>query len=220
MTPRDVVILQWIGEQYAVSLDQVQRLMGRMPGKETKQTGQVTLATAERRVKRWMELDLVEREKKFLNEPAWVWLTKTGLSLLAHKYRYLSPSLNIRNHFYWVNRTRLFAEGYYAEKSIPIQWRSERTLRNEMGKDEATKNIHVPDAEIVTSEEVVAIEIELTQKSTNRLKGILRELARRYTRVLYFAEGNLENFVKRQLETLADSEQQKFEVYRLEETVR
>lgn len=219
LTQRDIVVLQWIGEQYAASLDQVQRLLGRMPGKETKHIGVVTLATAERRVKRWMELDLVEREKKFMNEPAWVWLTRTGLSLLDGEYRYLNPSLNTRLHRYWVNQTRLFTEAYYAEKSIPIQWRSERMLRNEWGRDETMKNRHVPDAEIVTPEEVVALEVELTQKTMSRLREILQELAERYSRVLYFANNGTESFLTGQITTLADVEQQKFEVYPLEETV-
>lgn len=49
------------------------------------------------------------------------------------------------------------------------------------------KGGHVVDAEIVLDEGVVAIEVELTSKSTARRTSIMAELAKGYATVWYFA---------------------------------
>jgi hypothetical protein len=45
-TPRDLLVLNWIGDQYTVRLDQVGVLLGRAAQRTTQETGRVQLTTA------------------------------------------------------------------------------------------------------------------------------------------------------------------------------
>src|SRR5579859_4846948 len=59
---RDRVVLPWIAEQYAVGIDQVRELLGRMPGRggrPVSPTG-LTMSAVLQVVDRWVTLGLVE----------------------------------------------------------------------------------------------------------------------------------------------------------------
>ena len=216
MTERDVEVLGWIGEQYGATVDQIRRLLGRRPGKPTKEAGLVTAVTAERRVKCWQALGLVEREKLFMNRPAWVWLTRQGLSLLEGEYRYLRPKLAMLEHTEQVNEVRLHIEGRQAVRGREMTWRSQRRLKNEWGREAVGKGRHMPDAEFVTGKGVVAVEVELTQKTARRIKPILIRLSHEYDAIWYFCNATTGSFINRQIAGLEKEElTRKFRVYRL-----
>ena len=218
ITERDRLVLNWVGEMYAIRIDLLCYLLGRRPGKKTIEQGKVSLKTTERRVKVWADKDgLVERKKIFYSEPAWIWLSKKGLSLLEYDYRFLKPKLVRLKHIHAVNQVRLFLE----QQNQDLVWHSERRLKFEFARDDRTKKRKVPDAEIVTDNTRTAIEIELTPKTAQRTKEVLLKLATspRYDKIWYFAEPSSYKVLAGQIPNLSKKNQTKFELYHLAENV-
>ncbi len=106
-------------------------------------------------------------------------------------------------------------ERWGQENNKQIECRSERQLRYEWGREETTKDKHVPDAEIVIDGNLVALEVELTQKSHKRIQQILRELLRNYGSIWYCTTQGTEGFIKRQKDQLSQEHQERLIVYRL-----
>lgn len=182
---RDLASLRWIGEQYAVRLDTLQDLLGRLAAQSTKEPDRVQESTARRVVARWEQEKLVGRRKFFFAEPDWIWLTGRGLHQMDLPYKSWTPKVSQLNHLHDVNGVRLRVEQNYAEKAA---WRGERTLRLQYRK---RSGWHVPDAEVVTQAgAVIAVEVELTQKSRARVDEIVRRLTDQYDRVWYFVNAS------------------------------
>lgn len=207
LTDRDLLTLRWIGEQYAVRLDILQRLLGRDTQQVTKEPGIVTESTARRVIGRWKAEGLVESRKFFFGKPEWVWLTTDGLSQMNLQYRTWSPKVSTLNHFHGVNQVRLRIEKNYEES---FTWRSERALRRAYRDD---KGVHVPDAELLHEAGVIGIEVELTQKSQQRLSDIMEKLAHQYEQVWYFVNQMTEQAVRA---AIADFGEGKFHLYDME----
>ena len=207
LTDRDLLVLKWIGEQYAARLDILQLLLGRDAEQPTKIPGVVTESTARRVVSRWKAEGLVESRRFFFGKPEWVWLTPTGLSQMDLAYRSWSPKVSTLNHFHSVNQVRLRIEKGYEESFV---WRSERTLRR-LYRD--NKGIHVPDAELLHEAGVIGIEVELTQKSQQRIRDIVDKLAHQYEQVWYFVNQTTEQAVRAEV---AHFDEGKFHLYDIE----
>jgi hypothetical protein len=175
-------MLSWIGDQYAVTTEQIRFLMGRLAQGPTKEAGLVRLPAVERRMQRLAQIGLIEREKIFFNQPAWIYLTTKGLRLMSQPYRYLQPSQF--EHIEAVNEVRLHIEQVLARRSTAC-WRSERRLRYEWSFEEKKKTRHIPDAEIM-GDRRIAIEVELSRKAETRLRRILNELASHYDSIRYY----------------------------------
>src|SRR4051812_37713351 len=82
LTERDRYVLSWIGDQYGVRLDTLQKLLGRSPGGSQhapKVSGMIAQSNVYRIIRRWETLGLVEYQKFWDDTPGWVWLTATGL---------------------------------------------------------------------------------------------------------------------------------------------
>lgn len=181
LTPRDRTVLRWIGEQYAVRLDTLGVLLGRDATQPTLTPGCVARSTVRRVIARWRRAGLVSTRKFFFGEPAWVWLTTRGLRQLDFGYRPCTPKAGLLDHLHMVNQVRLRVEAHYTEAT---DWRSERFLRREYGRNRRT---HIPDAEIVTNQDaVIGVEVELTQKSRRRAQEIAHKLAHRYDCIWFF----------------------------------
>jgi hypothetical protein len=181
LNPRDLGILHWIGEQYAVRLDSLQQLLGRQAEHATQVPGRVQVSTARRVLERWQGARLVVARKYLYHEPAWITLTGFGLRQLDLPYKVWSPKVGVLAHVHAVNRIRL-----HTERSYPAfhHWCSERHLRHtHRGKG----GWHTPDGEIVTQDgQTLAVEIERTLKSRPRLAQIVGALAQQYVRVWCF----------------------------------
>jgi hypothetical protein len=175
-------MLSWIGDQYAVTTEHIRFLMGRLAQAPTKEAGLVRLPAVERRMQRLAQIGLIEREKIFFNQPAWIYLTTKGLRLMSQPYRYLQPSQF--EHIEAVNEVRLHIEQVLARRST-AGWRSERRLRYEWSFEEKKKTRHIPDAEIM-GDRRIAIEVELSRKAETRLRRILNELASHYDSIRYY----------------------------------
>ncbi len=169
----------WIGDQYAVRLDTLQELLGRDTRQPTKDDGYVSASTARRVVARWQQEGLADARKYFYRQPEWVWLTRQGLVQMNLNYSNWSPSVGILNHLHDLNRVRIRIEDQFTE----CYWRSERDLRREHRTD---KRFHIADGEVHLNGQVIAVEVELTQKSMSRVTDIIRRLSHQYDRIWYF----------------------------------
>jgi hypothetical protein len=117
-----------------------------------------------------------------VNEPFWVWLTPRGLRELELPYKRYEPSLARLDHLWVINAVRLLLE----EQLPDATWESERTLRATLTYRKGDLLPHLPDAELVSGKETIGIEIELTPKKPQELRGLLEDLTTRYHQVWYY----------------------------------
>ncbi len=211
LTPRDLQILQWIGEQFAIRFDHLQLLTGKyseVPS-AVSETGLSYKATY-RITSRWVKAGLVERKRIFMNEPAWIWLTAKGLQMVGLDLDSRPPALTRLAHIHAVNAVRLYVETRVGDEA---RWISEREANALRKRDK--KKRHLVDGELEYQDGVVVgIEVELTQKRYARLNSILRELKRDYGSVWYFSAPECYNAVKNAVERIPEH-QETFILYRL-----
>lgn len=218
---RDIKALEWIAQQYAVTIDHLAILLARQiePGqyKQTpKEAGRLTEKRVMAIIKRWEQLGLIEKKWIIHGEPCWVWLTNEGLRVVQEQIgelRPYAPTPGKLNHLYQVNVTRLFVEA----KRPDAEWIGEREIRSNQ-KVQPGKRLHTPDAIVKTNNHTIALEIELTTKTYDRLDKILLELALNadYYTVWYFCKGRAYTIVKTSIEKMRETHRNKFVVYNLD----
>jgi len=208
LTDRDLWVLRWIGEQYAMRMDQLGRLLGSKPGAATSVDGVLSERRTRRIVERWRRAGLVETRKILYAEPGWVWLSRAGLRAVDLQVKYLSPRPMWLSHVFWCAevRRRLEADG-------DVEWRSERLLYN--GGSTVDPH-HLPDAEVMFDGVTVAIEVELTPKHRRRLVDIVAWHSDDYPRVRYYVSPAAERGVRRAIEKLTSDRQERFDVIPLD----
>lgn len=177
-TERDLTVLPWIGEQYAVRFDQLQVLLSRQLLGVTKEAGQVAASTVHARVARWKEAGLVQTAALLQGEPGWVWLTRKGLRQAGLDYPLWQVSLSSHlDHLFACNAARLWVEARKPE----AEWRSERTLRSEQAWTHAGIRLgHRPSAELVRERDTVAVEVAGVVEQAQRVREALPDLLARY----------------------------------------
>ena len=211
LNPRDLEVLRWIGEQYAVRLDTLQVLLGRQAQQKTNVENLITESSARRVLDRWKQEKLVAGRKILAGETEWVWLTPHGLRHMDLPYKPKEPSVSQLLHLHLVNQIRLKAEIQYKELHY---WCGERQLRHEHSHN---PKFHVPDGELIrTDSQVVAIEIERTLKTRSRIAEIVEQLDKQYGTVWYFVTPETHTAVKEA--TAYDPH--KFRLYDLENFVK
>ena len=181
-TPRDLALLRWAADQFAVNTEQLKILMNRWKRSHEPQWGGESLSdeTIRWQIKRWRRAGWVESRTLLAGEPPWVWLSKGGLEALGLDYPAYEPAVGRLSHIYHVNSVRLYIEKRLGDE---VRWISERqinTERKEQGKR------HLVDGEAIYQGRVIGVEVEQTQKSRRRLASIVRELRRDYSAVWYF----------------------------------
>ena len=177
---RDMEVLGWLGEQYGARTDQLEVLMGCGP------------RTVQRTVARLRGSGLVRAERMIVGEPAWVTPTSAGMAACGSGFGVWRPRIGLLAHVAAVNDVRLHIQG----RAPGTEWIPERVLAKERGAGE-----HLPDGVAITENRRVAIEVELTVKSRERVTAILDELTSRFDAVLYFCAAG----PHRQLTELAES---------------
>jgi hypothetical protein len=177
---RDLEVLAWLGEQYGAQADQLEVLMGCGP------------RTVQRTVARLRAAGLVRTERMIVGEPAWVTPTGAGIAVCGSGFGVWRPRIGLLSHVAAVNDVRLHIQG----RAPGTGWVPERVLARERRSGE-----HLPDGVAITEGRRVAIEVELTVKSRERVTAILDELTSRYVAVLYFCAAG----PHRQLSELAES---------------
>ena len=162
---RDLEMLGWLAEQYGARADQLEVLMGCGP------------RTVQRTVARLRSAGLVRSERMIVGEPAWVTPTSAGMAVCGSGFGVWRPRIGLLSHVAAVNDVRLHIQG----RAPGTEWVPERVLAKERRAGE-----HLPDGVAITEGRRVAIEVELTVKSRERVTAILDELAGRFDAVLYF----------------------------------
>jgi len=173
VSERDVELLGLIGEQYAVTLDQLARLIGR------------TYRTARGLRDRWCDAGWTQSAKLAVDLPPFVWLTRRGSKVAQSPFRTWEANPGLASHIEAVSNVRLLLE-----RELRLgAWECERVLAQSM-RSRSEARVHLPDAVLVTPTRI-AIEVELTLKSRARLDAIVRDLGETYPRVWYFAAPRL-----------------------------
>lgn len=209
LTDRDLWALRWIGEQYAVRMDQLARLLGSQPGGETSVEGTLSERRTRRIVERWTQAKLVETRKILYAEPGWVWLSRAGLRAVGLQVKYLVPRPMWLNHVFWCGEVRRHLEAVGDDS----EWRSERLL---YAFGSAFNPHHLPDAELTVGNATVAIEVELTPKHLKRLVDIVAWHTHDYEQTRYYAAPAAERGVHRAIEKLTREQQQRIQVIPLD----
>lgn len=163
---RDLEVLRWVCEQYGARTDQLEVLLGTGP------------RSVQRLLVRLRDAGLVVTRRVLVGEAAWVIPTRAGLRAAGQGFGVWQLRLGGLMHVAAVNHVRL----HIGERSAESEWVCERTLARERGPGE-----HLADAVVITEDgRRVAIEVELTVKSRQRVRLILDDLSARHDAVLYF----------------------------------
>jgi len=158
-----------IAEQYAITLEQLARLIGR------------SYRTARGLRDRWCNAGWAQSARLAVDLPPFVWLTGSGSRLVRSPYRTWSPHPGLATHIEAVTETRL-----PLERELQIgEWECERALA-QRAPSRSENRPHLPDAVLLCPERV-AVEVELNLKSRTRLETIVEELSLNYDSVWYFA---------------------------------
>lgn len=201
-TERDLYLLRWVAEQYAVRVDLLRQLVGAYRGAPVSESAIKWL------VARWERAGWVKRQKLLAGQPQWVWLSRRGVRELAVPFPYLKPGVGRLEHIHHAGRVRAFVE----RKRPEARWVSERHANIARRKRRA----HRVDGEVRLGDARIAIEVELSQKSRRRLRAILTELQRDYDTAWYFVSPSAEGPVRRAMGRIAGG-RDSFAVYRLED---
>jgi hypothetical protein len=162
---RDLLLLGWLGEQYGARVDQIEVLLGCGP------------RSVQRTLARLRAAGLLETRRLLVGEPAWVFPTRRGLRVTGDGFALWRPRLGLLTHVAASNDVRL----HIGQVSPESEWVCERVLARERQPEE-----HLPDAVVLTDGRRVAIEVELTVKSSRRTTAIVDELTGRFDAVVYF----------------------------------
>lgn len=223
-TERDVYVLAWISEQYAVRFDQIQKLLARFPDKDKPfRNGKFPAATTVRdQLARWKAAGWIEYERALGAGNSWAWATKKGLGMvdLDEIYKARRPADTRIKHCFAVNNVRLWMDRRYT-------WISERRLRSEIVVKKGEKIGAIPDAMIVHPKQGrVAIEVQISPLKPAEMFVKVRNLVREYhstaetigyeakypTIWFYVPSEGLKDAVEEAIEGLRDDEQKRVSV--------
>ena len=168
---RDAGALVFAADMYGVQLDQLAALLG----------GSARAAQAA--ASRWKDLGYAETARLGPG-PAWLWVTRAGLTACGLRYTAARPGLSRLAHTRAVTEVRLALESAETYQAARAFWRTERRIRSRHG---VGVRQHLPDGEVhwpdgsglAWAGECWAIEAELTPKTLARTASIMRELLAR-----------------------------------------
>jgi hypothetical protein len=223
LTLRDRMCFIWIAMQYAVRLDQLQRLLYRYTPEADRyklrsDIDYVSLDRVYKWIKKHTGLGFIEKDTILHHDQAWIWLTRAGLREVQLSFNYSgAPSSSRLSHLYSINQVRLAVEA----KRPGDEWKSERQIRKEgtaAAKGETKE--HTPDALLTNAMngKVTALEIEVHAKTDDELEEDLRELAIFYKSVWYFTTSTTRRQVEKILaEQFEPAMQKPFVLYDLKD---
>jgi len=173
VSERDQELLSLVAEQYAVTLDQLARLIGR------------THRTARGLRDRWCNAGWTRSAKLAVQLPPFVWLTSRGSQVAQSSFRTWEPNQGLASHIEAVTNVRLLLE-----RELRLgTWECERAVAQSFASRSEVR-AHLPDG-VLAGPQRIAIEVELTLKSRARLDAIVRDLGESYEQVWYFATPRL-----------------------------
>jgi hypothetical protein len=195
MTARDLAVLRFIGEQYAVRADVAAVLLARLA---PERIGQLSRRTVRQRLSRWEQAGWVLRRRMLGH--TWVLPTRAGLRLTGLEFDPWEPSATRLAHHHAVAVVRL------AREPIPGQggWVCERELWRRRGKAgwhlaDAALPVPVPAGWQGIDQAWELVEVELTQKARPRVLAALKTRPPHTARVTYYVPPELHAAVSAQL---------------------
>jgi hypothetical protein len=175
---RDLWVLRWIAEMYAIRFDQLRQLLSREPGaRNGKNPGPegLTASAVNQVVDRWQESPALVEYERIYRGPGWIWLTPYAEKLLGLPYARHHLRASRLTHKYYINLVRLD----YEARHPGAVWTSERAFLAQLPQRGQGEDIpHVPDGIIILEDGrgSVVVEIELSPKDDAELDAILFEL--------------------------------------------
>jgi hypothetical protein len=216
LTPRDLICLTWIAMQYAIRLDQLQRLLFRLTPEQDRHklkpgVDRLSLDRTYEIIAKWQALGLIEKQIILHGDRLWIWASHEGLRVCQLPFTSSGKPASVRlPHLFYINQVRLYIE----DKRPGDLWTSERQIRRDAGAPTKGEDLpHLPDAILTaTTGKVTALEIERSSKTEDELLADLRELAVTYKSIWYFTT----TATKRQLEVvLAEMSEEMRKPFRL-----
>jgi hypothetical protein len=167
---RNADALVFAADMYGVQLDQLAALTG----------GERSARAA---AARWRELGYAD-SARLGPGPAWLWVTRAGLTACGVTYPPTRPALSRLAHIRAVTAVRIALEATSGYGVAGAFWRCERRIRSRHG---VGLRQHLPDAEVhwpdgtavAWAGECWAVEAELTPKTVARTVAIMREILHR-----------------------------------------
>jgi hypothetical protein len=198
VTSRDVAALRFVGEQYAVRLDVLAVLLGRLSPGEPSNGAVLGERTLRRRLSRWEQAGWIERRR--LLGHTWVLPTRAGLRLAGLEFDCWEPAASRLAHHQAVAVVRL------AREPVPGAggWVCERELWRRRGK----AGWHLADGALPApipagwqgiEQAWELVEVELHQKARPRLLAALKTRAPHTARITYYVPTALHAALSAQL---------------------
>lgn len=222
LTPRDIICLTWIAMQYAIRLDQLQRLLFRYTPEQDRSklkpgSDRLSLDRTYEIIGKWLALGYIEKGGILDGDKRWMWVSREGLRLCKLPFTYSGkPAPSRVPHLFFINQIRLAVE----QKRPDDVWTSERQIRKDAGAPtKGESQPHLPDA-ILTSmskSKITAIEIEKSSKTESELLDDLRELAVTYKSIWYFATSATKRQLEARLAEFTEEMRKPFRIYPLVE---
>ncbi len=222
LTPRDIICLTWIAMQYAIRLDQLQRLLFRYTPEQDRHklkpgADRLSLDRTYELVSKWLSLGYIEKGGVLHGDKRWIWASREGMRLCQLPFTSSGkPAPGRVSHLFFINQVRLAVE----QKRPGDMWTSERQIRRDAGAAAKGESLpHLPDAVLtnMTNGKVTALEIEKTSKTESELLDDLRELAVSYKSVWYFATSTTLRQLESRLADFTEEMRKPFRLYPLME---
>jgi hypothetical protein len=206
--------------QYAIRLDQLQRLLFRhtpeadryklKPGAD-----RLSLDRTYEMIARWLSWGYIEKGGILHHDKLWIWVSRAGRRACHLPFSTSGkPAPGRVPHLFYINQVRLYIE----EKRPDDLWTSERQIRRTAGAPTKGEDLpHLPDATLtnMSNGKVTALEIERSSKAEDELIHDLRELAASYKSVWYFASSVTNRQVEARLEEFTPEMRKPFRMYSL-----
>src|SRR5215210_9183100 len=96
LTDRDLYCLRWIGEQYIVRFDTLQKLLGRDPknlNDNAPHNGVLSERNTRKVMRRWLDAGFITYKKIFVAERGYLWLTPLGMKAAKLNYKLYLPAV-------------------------------------------------------------------------------------------------------------------------------
>ena len=169
---RDGRLLRIVGEQYAITVQQLAGLLGR-----TQRNGRWLRD-------RWLRAGWIESHPFGWHGPSFLWLTGKGIRVCDSPYRRWRPNTAMLAHIEAVTDVRLLL----AHELRLGRWTCERALA-QASPSRSVQRPHLPDGLLDLPDGPVAVEVELSSKSraqissrTAAFKALESSMARRSLR--------------------------------------
>jgi hypothetical protein len=174
VTERDLRLLAWVGQQYALRFDHLQYMEG------------LSYHAATWVLRRWERAGWAEYAPIIAREPRWVWLTRSGVQLVNLGYARWEPTPGKLAHIQAVNTVRLHLETEHPDGT----WTCERTLRLDYQWAEAgTEQPPLPDGVWQAGPDAapVAVEVQRSYQGRSVTQAKVAKLQEHYDTIWWFA---------------------------------